>query len=174
MDDFETFKDSREKMDPSSRKMTDHQWKQAYAAYRSARERVGGSDKGSGGKSKKRRGAKAISGGRGAHRPSSVTESGHLRRAVRDQSAYADLRLVVDILAWVAIVVMALAGVVTIFYFTSVPATLASLLSTSVQIIGVVVARLLVQVLIDIPDIALYRSLRESATQQPVGSDTEG
>ena len=41
MEDFESFKASRVKMDPSSRQMTDHQWKQSYAAYQSARERVG-------------------------------------------------------------------------------------------------------------------------------------
>ena len=41
MEDFESFKASRMKMDPSSRQMTDHQWKQSYAANQSARERVG-------------------------------------------------------------------------------------------------------------------------------------
>ena len=41
MEDFESFKASRVKMDPSSRQMTDYQWKQSYAAYQTARERVG-------------------------------------------------------------------------------------------------------------------------------------
>jgi len=173
MDDFETFKASREKMDPTSRKMSEHQWKQSYTAYRSARERVGGSGASSEGKSNKRRHSKAPSSARGSHRPSSVSELGALRHAVREQSAYADLRLIVDILAWVAIAVVALAGVVTLFYYTSVPAAVVSLLGAAVQIIGVLVARLLVQVLIDIPDIALYRSLQESRARPQPALDSE-
>ncbi len=171
MDDFETFKASREKMDPTSRKMSEHQWKQAYAAYRSARERVSGGS--SEGKGKKRRHAKTSAPARGAHAPSSVSELGLIRRAVRDQSAYADLRLIIDILAWIAIAVVALAGVLTLLYYTSVAASVVSILGALAQVIGIVVGRLLVQVLIDIPDIALYRSLQESAAHREATLDPE-
>lgn len=173
MDDLESFKASREKMDPTARKMTEHQWKQAYAAHRNARERVSGSGSSSEGKVKKRRHSNTSAPVRGSHRPSIVSELGLLRHTVRERSAYADLRLIADILAWVAIVVIVLAGVLTLFYYTSVPAILASLLGTCVQVIGIVVARLLVQVLIDIPDIALYRALQESDARPKPMLDTE-
>lgn len=166
MDDFETFKASREKMDPSSRKMSEHQWNQAYAAYCSARERVAGGGASTEGKSSKRRRSKNGASARGAHSPSNVSELGQLRQVVRNQSAYGDLRLIVDILAWVAIAVVVLAAMVTLFYYTSVPAAIASLLGAAVQVLGLVLLRLLVAVLIDIPDIALYRSLREPAPQR--------
>ena len=168
MDDFETFKASREKMDPTSRKMTDHQWKQSYAAYQSARERVGGGgspSSSSAGKPKKRRVSKTGSSARGSHQPSSVSELGNLRYVVRQQSAYADLRLIIDIFAWVAVVIFVLVAVVSMFFYTSMPAAIIALLWAGVQIIAVVVARLLVQVLIDIPDIALHRSVQESTTR---------
>jgi hypothetical protein len=166
MDDFETFKASREKTDPSCRKMSDHQWNQAYAAYCSARERLAGGGASKEGKSSKRRRSKNGASARGAHRPSNVSELGQLRQVVRNQSAYGDLRLIVDILAWVAIAVVVLAAMVTLFYYTSVPAAIASLLGAAVQVIGIVLLRLLVAVLIDIPDIALYRSLRELAPRR--------
>ena len=169
MDDFDTFKATREKMDPSTRKLSEHQWQQAYAAYRHARGRVtsgagGSSEPKSGASTKKRRRSSAAASqavGRGAHRPSTVSELAQLRHIVREKSAYADLRLIIDIMAWLVIAVVVLAGVLTLLYYTSVPATLASILGTCVQVIGVVVARLLVQVFIDIPDIALYRLQRE-------------
>lgn len=176
MDDFDTFKASREKMDPSSRKMSDRQWQKAYAAYRSARERVGGSG-GSDSSGKSRRRAKASasasSSAHGSHGLSGGSELGQLRRVVRDQSAYADLRLIVDILAWIAIGIVVLAAVVTLFYYTSVPASIVSLLGAAVQVIGIVLARLLVQVFIDIPDIALHRSVREAALRKAPPREVE-
>lgn len=165
MDDFETFKASREKMDPSSRKMSEQQWKQAYAAYCSARERVSGGGTSKEGKSSKRRRAKSAASARGTHSPSSISELGQLRQTVRNQSAYADLRLIIDILAWIAISLVVLAAMVTLFYYTSVPAAIASLLGAAVQVIGIVLLRLLVAVLIDLPDIALYRSLHAPTSQ---------
>ena len=186
MDDFNTFKAAREKMDPSSRKMSDQQWQQAYTAYRSARERVGGgaqSENKSSSKAKKRRHSNASSqrtgnrkenaklSRRGAHRPNNASELVTLRHEIRGQSAYSDLRIIVDVMAWVAAGVVVLAGVFTLFYYTSVPVTLTSLLGTLVQVIGIIVARLLVQVLIDIPDIALYRTQRELHQSQPSTQD---
>jgi hypothetical protein len=171
MDDFDSFKASREKMDPTARKMSDHQWKQAYAAYRSARERVSGGDDtesseegGSSKSQKKRRRSSKSAAGRGAHYPSNISALGQLRRTVRDQSAYADLRLIIDLLSWIAIGVLVLTGVLTLFYYTSVAAAVSTLLTTVVQVIAVVVARLLAQVLIDIPDVALYRMVHEPAS----------
>jgi hypothetical protein len=167
MDDFETFKSSRVKMDPSSRKMTGHQWKQSYAAYRSARERVGAGSV-SMGKASRRRKSKSVSSSdsesslRASQGPSTVSDLGNLREVVRQQSAYADLRLIIDILAWVAIAVFILIAVVSMFFYTSAPIAIIALLWAGVQIIGVVVARLLVHVLVDIPDIALYQALQKS------------
>jgi hypothetical protein len=167
MDDFETFKTSRVKMDPSSRKMTDHQWKQSYAAYRSARERVGVGSV-SVGKAKRRRKSKSVNSSgsesslRGARGPSTVSGLGNLRQVVRQQSAYADLRLIIDILAWVAIALFILIAVVSMFFYTSAPVAIIALLWAGVQIIGAVLVRLLVHVLVDIPDIALYQSLQKS------------
>jgi hypothetical protein len=169
MDDFETFKASRVKMDPSSRKMTDHQWEQSYVAYRSTRERVGlGSV--SMGKVNRRRKSKSAGlsdpeSSLRAQGPNTVSDLGNLRQVVRQQSAYADLRLIIDILAWVVIAVFILIAVVSMFFYTSAPVAIIALLWAGVQIIGVVVARLLVHVLVDIPDIALYQAIQKSTAR---------
>ena len=170
MDDFETFKASRVKMDPSSRKMTDHQWKQSYAAYRSARERVGTGSVSMGKASRRRKSKSAAlsdpeSSLRASQGPSTVAGLGNLREVVRQQSAYADLRLIIDILAWVAIAVFILIAVVSMFFYTSAPVAIIALLWGGVQIIGVVAARLLVHVLVDIPDIALYQASQKSTAK---------
>ena len=174
MEDFESFKASRIKMDPSSRQMTDHQWKQSYAANRSARERVGISADSDGRGNKRRKSKSANSSDdasliRGSQRPSTVSGPSNLRQLVRQQSAYSDLRLIIDILAWVSIAVFILIAVVSMFFNTSAAGAIISLLWAGIQIIGVVVARLLVHVLVDIPDIALHQSLQKS-TVQPVVS----
>ena len=168
MENFETFKASRLKIDPSSRHMTDHQWKQSYTAHRSARERVGtGSD--SGAKANKRRKSKSANSSdaetsiRASQRQSTFSDTGNLRQVVRQQSAYGDLRVIIDILAWVTIAVLIMIAVVSMIFYTSAPVAIIALLRAGVQIIGVVVARLLVHVLIDIPDIALHQSLRNSS-----------
>jgi hypothetical protein len=86
---------------------------------------------------------------------------------VRQQSAYADLRLIIDILAWVAIALFLMIAVISMFFYISAPVAIMALLWAGVQIIGVVVARLLVHVVLDIPDIALHQSLQKS-TAKPV------
>lgn len=164
MEDFESFKASRLKIDPSSREMTDHQWKQSYAANRSARERVGiSSDSERRGnerrKSKLANSADSESLVRGSQRPSTVSGPSNLRQVVRQQSAYADLRLIIDVLAWIAIAFFLMIAVISMFFYTSAPVAIMALLWAGVQIIGVVVARLLVHVVVDIPDIALHQSL---------------
>jgi hypothetical protein len=87
---------------------------------------------------------------------------------VRQQSAYADLRLIIDILAWVVIAVFILIAVVSMFFYTSAPVAIIALLWAGVQIIGVVVARLLVHVLVDIPDIALYQAIQKSTARTDI------
>lgn len=164
MEDFESFKASRLKIDPSSREMTDHQWKQSYAANRSARERVGISSdserRGNGRrKSKLANSPDSESLVRGSQRPSTVSGPSNLRQVVRQQSAYADLRLIIDVLAWIAIAFFLMIAVISMFFYTSAPVAIMALLWAGVQIIGVVVARLLVHVVVDIPDIALHQSL---------------
>lgn len=172
MEDFESFKASRLKIDPSSRQMTDHQWKQSYAANRSAHERVGISSDLEG-KGKKRRKSKSANSSddesliRGSQRPSTVSGPSYLRQLVRQQSAYADLRLIIDILAWVAIALFLMIAVISMFFYTSAPVAIMALLYAGVQIIGVIVVRQLVHVVVDIPDIALHRSLQKS-TAKPV------
>ena len=165
MEDFESFKASRVKMDPSSRLMTDHQWKQSYAANQSARERVGAGS-GSDGRVKKRQ--KSKSKNRASQQLGAVSDLSNLRQFVRQQSAYSDLRLIIDILACVSIAVFILIAVVSIFFYTSAAGAIISLLWAGIQIIGVVVARLLVHVLVDIPDIALHQSLQKSTAQYAV------
>ena len=173
MEDFESFKASRMKMDPSSRQMTDHQWKQSYAANQSARERVGAGS-GSEDKVNKRQKSKSTNSSdpksslRGSQQSSAVSDLGNLRQVVRQQSAYSDLRLVIDILAWVSIAVFILIAVVSMFFYTSAVGAIISLLWAGLQIVGVVVARLVVHVLVDIPDIALHQSLQKSTAKSVV------
>ena len=161
MEDFEAFKESRLKMDPTSRKLSEQQWKQAYEAHLHARGRVSGG--GEGAPQKRRRSSSKSHSARGQHQPSSLSELGSLRHAVRQQSAYRDLRLVVDILTWTGVVLVILAAVVSLMYYTSTTVAIVALLQALVKVIGVVLLRLLVHVIVDIPDIALYRAVQETA-----------
>ncbi|TVP78458.1 MAG: hypothetical protein EA353_08300 [Puniceicoccaceae bacterium] len=171
MDDFESFKAARLKMDPSARKMSDAKWAQAYDAHLRAKDRVGGSQEaGSAGTRKKRR-SRGARGGQGSRSGRSHAHS--LRQLVREQSAYGDLRLIVDILAWVAIGGVVLSGLVTLFYYTSVPAALIASLNAVVGVIAIVVARLLIQVIIDLPDIALYRAVQSEANASPDSEEAD-
>lgn len=161
MDDFEAFKATREKMDPTSRKMSDHQWKQAYEAHQRAKGRVSsGGHSESSSKRRRRRSSGQSSTARGQHQPSSVSKGGVLRSVVRQQSAYKDLRLIIDLLAWLAIAVVVLGAIVSLFYYTSVAAALVAILGGLLEVVIIVIARLLIQVVIDIPDIALYNATR--------------
>ena len=158
MDDFETFKATREKMDPSTRKFSHRQWEKAYAAYRSSRERVNESTSpakaGRGAKRRKRPGKTGVAhggGGRGM--------TGNLRDEVRQNSAYGDLRLIVDLLAWIAIGLIVLTAAVKLVYYTNANAALVAVLVAASQVLGVILLRLLAHVVIDIPDIALHTAL---------------
>lgn len=170
MDDFETFKKSREKIDPTSHKMTDHQWQQAYLAYRNARERVGeGKQKKSSSSSKRRRSSSSrAESSRGiAHSPIA-----QLRSDVRQSSAYTDLRMMIDLLAWIAIGVIVIAAAVKLVYYTNSSAAIVAILNAVIQVIAVVALRLFIRVVIDIPDIALHERLaKENSHKERVGGD---
>lgn len=173
MDDFETFKASRDKIDPSARKFSQAQWEKAYAAYRSSRERV----KEVSGASQSNK-ARRSSQGRGSapkeqssrsftnHSPSAA-----LRSEVRHSSAYSDLRMMIDLLAWVAIGLVVLSGVLKLLYYTNVSAALVAILQAVLVVITVVALRLLAHVIIDIPDIALFRARMQQPTQE-AGQDS--
>lgn len=163
MDDLEAFKESRLKMDPSSRKMSEQQWQQAYDAHLRARGRVSGSGEGS--SRKRRRSSSKSHSSRGQHQPSTVGELGLLRQTVRQQSAYRDLRLVVDILAWVGVVLVSLAIVLSLMYSPTTTLALVALLEGLIKVIGIVLVRLLIHVVVDIPDIALYRECNRAQSE---------
>ena len=170
MEDFESFKALRIKMDPKSRQMTDYQWEKSYEANKSARERVGAS-LGSEGEVNKRLILRSTNSShpKGTLRASKqldiVSDLSNLRQVVRQQSAYSDLRLTIDILSWVSVTVFILIAVVSIFFYSTAASVTISLLWLVIQIIGVVVTRLLLQVFVDIPDIAIYNSLKKSTAQ---------
>ncbi|MEC8333754.1 MAG: hypothetical protein VXZ83_06495 [Verrucomicrobiota bacterium] len=159
MDNIENFKSSRLKMDPSSRNMSEHQWNQAYAAYLTSRERVGDNNN-----SRKR--VKKVNSKPCTHKPPNISELGLLRYNVRKDSAYTDLRSIVNYVAWMAMVLVIFATIVSLFYYTSSSASIVLVLKAILQVLGIVILRLLIHVLIDIPDIALYKALRASKSKQ--------
>lgn len=172
MKTFEAFKASREKMDSSTRSMSDRQWQQAYAAYRSSRERVGASSNasvGEGGLKRRRSGSGSdggSSGASGTHAPSTLSGPGLLKVKVRAESAYADLRLVVNVIAWVLVGVVLLQGIIAVFVAISMlglGAGVLAMLSPVIPVLVIIILRMLIHVIIDIPDIALYR---ESAARK--------
>ncbi|PXA04756.1 hypothetical protein DDZ13_06190 [Coraliomargarita sinensis] len=169
MDDFDTFKASREKIDPTSRKFSKRQWQKAYAAYRSSRERVVEKSSAKSSDSSKRHRSRGKS--RSSHHASSHNPVLNLRNEVRQNSAYGDLRLMVDLLAWVAIAVVVLVGGVKLTLLTDGIA-LVALLNTSAKVIAIVVLRLLGHVVIDIPDIALYSRVQKDAKAASEAADT--
>lgn len=157
MDDFDTFKASREKIDPSSRKFSKRQWQKAYAAYRDSRERV---KEGSTAKSAHTSGSRRSASRRGSsYRSSNLNPALILRSEVRQNSAYRDLRMVLDFLTWIAVGLLVLAGAVKLLYYTNPSAALASILESITMVVVLVALRLLAHVVIDIPDIALLKKL---------------
>ena len=159
MKSFEEFKASREKMDPSTRKMSEHQWGQAYAAYCSSRDHArGGQPSSSKGGSLQRRRSSKSSSSQGMHTPSTVSAAGVLKAHIRAESAYADLRLMVNVLSWVILGAIVIVAILQGVAFSSPAVTGVALLSGAIQALAVVVLRLVVHVIIDIPDVALYRA----------------
>lgn len=174
MKTFEEFVESREQVDPSARKMTDHQWEQAFVAYRSSRERVRKSSSSSESTRSSRRSKrnKSSSTRSSGTRQTSATNSGiTLRQQIRAQSAYSDFRLIVDLLAWVAIGVIVVNVLLEISMMASVYLTMSSLLEGALGVLVTFVSKNLIQVIIDIPDIALHRQLRKQGGASGHGSE---
>jgi hypothetical protein len=171
MKSFEDFRTSREKMDPSTRKLSEHQWQQAYAAYCSARENSrGGRSSVAKDKSQRRRSSNHSSPA-GMHGPSTLSASGVLKAHVRAESAYADLRLIVNLLSWVLIATILIVTILQGMLFALPAATGVALLSGAIKVLVVVVFRLVVHVIIDIPDVALYRASAAQRTAAASAND---
>lgn len=161
MRSFESFKAKRERMDPSSRKLTSSQWQQAYAAYRSSRERVHGRIEENDEASESTQ--KTSLPPAGMHVPSTVSATTQLRKKIREESAYADLRTLIDLIAWG---VIGLTVLIASFQVASMNDTAAVLLAVGdglLSVTVVVVVRLLIHIIIDIPDVGLYRIAQESS-----------
>jgi hypothetical protein len=157
MKSFDEFKASREKMDPSTHQMSAHQWEQAYAAYRSSRghARSGRSSSAAGGRRKRSSSRSATP---GMHGPSTLSASGALKASVRAESAYADLRLMINLLAWILFGAVVIVALLQLMEVASLVAAGTVLLIGVIQALGVILFKWIVHVLIDIPDIALYRA----------------
>ena len=171
MKTFEEFKASREKIDATTRKMSLEQWQQAYDAYRRSRERVSPNRSSSSSKnpksssgrdaSRRSRSGKSASGSaraRGIPTPSSLGKAASLHARVRQESAYADLRVMVNVLAWVAVGVAILNVLLKLAFYTSVQGGVLAIGAGVVPVVFVLILKSMVQVIIDIPDIALYRA----------------
>lgn len=158
MKTFEAFKASREKIDPTTRKMNSHQWEQAYAAYRSARERVGKAKQEDARSSfERRRSAPA-----GSHRPTALSATAALRREVRAQSAYAEARSLVNAFCWLAIASSVLTALLKFAFYAGADSQMLALVTGAFRVFIVLVVKYLAQILIDLPDIALYRCVQET------------
>lgn len=173
MDDFDTFKASRQKIDPTARKFSERQWQKAYAAYRRSRERVkeGGPAPSGKGHSSKRR--KNGSSGGASYGYTDKNQVMDIRGEVRRNSAYSDLRMIVDLLAWIVIGLVVLTGAMRLVYYTNASAAVVAILQAVTTVVAVVALRLLAHVVIDISDIALrsWRSSENRATGEREASD---
>jgi hypothetical protein len=103
------------------------------------------------------------------HGPSALSASGALKAHVRAESAYADLRLIVDLLSWVILATILIITILQAMLFSLPAATGVALLSGAIKALAVVVLRLVVHVIIDIPDVALYRA---SVAQRTASAST--
>lgn len=166
MKNFDEFKEYRLRIDPTTAKFTDYQWEQAYAAYRRTRENRRSRGEATSQKHSRSPDESAVS-----------SRSGSLREHIRSQTAYLELRMLTDTLAWSAIGVVLLIGIIAIFVSASgggaisVSLMVMAFLRAALQVVAIFALRLLVHVLIDIPDIALYRAAleRESRGTPPGG-----
>ena len=180
MDDFRTFKASRQKIDPTTRHFSDDKWEEAYLAYKQARIRLSKGKDGGGKRSSRRKRkvsadssqssasddsnrviASRESSGEAANHRSPGRLASKLRAEDRRDSAYRDLRLGFDVLAWAVIALIVLSVVVKWFYYTDVSVALDAGLSGAAEVTLVFLLRLLVHVIIDIPDVALHKRISE-------------
>jgi len=138
---------------------------QAYAAYCSTREKSRGGRSSVAKDGSPRRRSSNHSSATGVHAPSTLSASGALKAHIRAESAYADLRLIVDLLSWVILATILIIAILEGMLFPLPAATGVALLTGAIKALAVVVLRLVVHVIIDIPDVALYRA---SAAQRAV------
>lgn len=171
MKSFEDFRTSREKIDPSTRKLSEHQWGQAYAAYCSARENTRAGRASAANDGSQRRRSSNHSSASGMHGPSTLSASGAFKAHVRAESAYADLRLIVNLLSWVLIATILIVTILQGMLFSMPAASGVALLSGAIKVLAVVVIRLVVHVIIDIPDVALYRASAAQRTASAPAND---
>ena len=183
MQSFEEFQKNRMAIDPTSRGLTDLQWEQSYKAYIASRERVKGASA-SGHRSRSGRSSDSSRRHRSDSAPSrpprvydrsSLTKAGLLRQQIQGQSAYQDLRLLINILAYALIGVVTIATAFMVYISNSPMMGFSALISGVLQVVSVIVVRLIVNVIIDIPDILLYRELHQGDGEEVAedsGSDT--
>ncbi|ADE54265.1 hypothetical protein [Coraliomargarita akajimensis] len=180
MKSFDEFKESREKMDPSARKMNEHQWEQAYEAYQRVRGR------GQSVEESTAEDSRSLPTGR--RRSNGGKQTTQLRHLVRGRTAYANERRTVDTLYWVAVAVLVLIFLAQLgTVFTTVMmvrdigdaptggmqsvrviqwgALFTACLGLVIQVLTFWLVRMLAHVLIDIPDIALFRMTAAEATK---------
>ena len=92
------------------------------------------------------------------HSPSTLSASATLKASVRAESGYADLRLMINLLAWILLSAVVLVALLQLMVVASLVAAGTVLLVGVIQALGVILFKWIVHVLIDIPDIALYRA----------------
>ena len=167
--DFDDFRASRERVDPSSKSMSDHQWKQAYSAYVSSRERMLHAGERDRTRGRRRRTSRS----RGMAVPSALSDTTILRMKVREDSAYEDLRLLLDVASWIIVGLVALTAVIKVFAFSGGLAPVIALVAGIAQVLAVLIVRLVVHAIIDIPDIAIHRELTKQAEAPQESEETE-
>lgn len=183
MDSFEAFKESRLAMDPSTKKLTDHQWEQSYKAYLSSRKRVratsqrSSSESNSEDGSRRRRSSQRSGGGKshttskGQHLPASLTKAALLKHQIKQESAYQDLRLLLNVVVYVLMGLVVFRSLFQVFLYTSTLSVVSMLLDAALQIVLLLIGKWLLHVIIDIPDILLYRELNAGKDSEATESD---
>ena len=152
MKSFKSFKSSRQKVDPMSRKMNQHQWEQAYDAYCSSRQRVSQPH------STDRLGINGGVKSKGpSHRPSALSSIGALRNEIRSISAYSEMRIIINILWWIAIGVTCISAVLKFLLYPGFDSQVLTLLNGVGRVALLFVLKYLSQILIDISDGSLFR-----------------
>lgn len=178
MDSLEAFKESRLAMDPSTKKLTDHQWEQSYKAYLASRARVRSTSQRSSSGDGLRRRRSSRKGGetshvssKGQHLPASLTHAAILKHQIKSESAYQDLRLLLNIVVYILMGLVVIRGLFQMFFFTSTLSVVSVLLDAALQIVLLLVGKWLLHVLIDIPDIMLYREIQTSDESEETESE---
>ena len=152
MKSFKSFKSSRQKVDPMSRKMNQHQWEQAYDAYCSSRQRVSQPH------STDRLGINGGVKSKGpSHRPSALSSIGALRNDIRAISAYSEVRITINLLCWIAIGVTGISTVLKFLFYPGFDSQVLALLNGGGRVALLFVLKYLSQILIDTSDSSLFR-----------------